>query len=234
MFIGHFAIGLAAKKLAPGASLAWLWFAAIFADVLWPILVAVGAEKVRIVPGNTAYTPLDFVSYPWSHSLLMLVIWGTLFAAFYRNVPGGKRIGLVLGALVVSHWFLDWVTHRADMPLWPYGPKVGLGLWESIPRTMAVEIVMFAVGIAMYLKATWSRDSLGGWGFWIVMLFLFASYVFDSLDRTVPRTVASIWIGAIVATIIMMALAIFIEQHRDPRVDAEGNPVPRRIRVELR
>ena len=234
MFIGHFAVGLAGKKLAPGASLAWLWFAAIFADVLWAILLAFGAEEVRIVPGNTAFKPLDFVSYPWSHSLLMLVIWGALFAAFWRKVPGGKRIGIVLGALVVSHWFLDWITHRPDMPLWPYGPKFGLGLWESIRATMAVETVMLAVGTWLYVKATWARDSMGKWAFWIVIVLLFVSYALNSSDPRPPRTVASIWTGAMVATVIMLTLGVLIDQHRDPRVDEDGNPVPRRVRVDLR
>jgi hypothetical protein len=234
MFVGHFAVGMAGKKLAPGASLAWLWFAAIFADVLWPVLLAFGAENVRILRRSQAYMPLDFVNFPWSHSLLMLVIWGALFAAFWRNVPGGKRIGLVLGALVVSHWFLDWITHKPDMPLWPGGPKYGLGLWDSVPKTVLVELAIFAIGILIYVRATWPRDSLGTWGFWIVMLLLFLAYLSDSFDRRPPRSVGSIWSGAIIASLIMIALGGFIEQHRDPRVDEEGNPVPRRVRVDLR
>ena len=104
MFIGHFAVAFAGKKAAPRVSLAALLLAALFADVLWPILVAVGAEEVRIAPGATVYTPLEFVSYPWSHSLLMLVIWAALFAAYYRSRPGGVRSGLVVGGLVLSHW----------------------------------------------------------------------------------------------------------------------------------
>lgn len=234
MFIGHFAVGLAAKKLVPTASLASLWLAAIFADVLWPVLIAVGAEEVRIVPGNTAYKPLDFVSYPWSHSLLMLIIWGVLFAAFYRNRPDGKRVGLVLGVLVVSHWFLDWITHRPDMPLWPFGPKLGLGLWESIPGTMAVEILMFAVGAWIYAKSTWPRNRLGSWGLWSVVGLLLFSYVADSFDPTPPRSVSAIWIGALVATAIMLVVAVFIDGHRDPRYAEDGTPLPRRVRVDLR
>lgn len=224
MFIGHFAVGLAGKKLAPGASLASLWLAAVFADVLWPILIAVGAEEVRIVPGDTAYTPLHFVSYPWSHSLLMLIVWAALFAAFYRNRPGGKRIGLVLGGLVVSHWVLDWITHRPDMPLWPGGPKVGLGLWESIPGTMVVETAMLVIGVVMYLKATSARDSVGRWALWAVIALLFVSFIADSLDRTPPTSVRALWITAVIATAVMLGLAAWIERHRDPRQAAEGSP----------
>src|SRR5688500_19358085 len=109
MFIGHFAVAFAGKRFAPQLSLPALLLAPLFADILWPVLVAVGAEEVRIDPGNTVYTPLDFVSYPWSHSLLMLAVWGGLIGAFFRKRPEGKRLWPVITALVISHWFLDWV-----------------------------------------------------------------------------------------------------------------------------
>src|SRR6185295_11677030 len=113
MFIGHFALGLAAKPQTPRVSLAMLFAAAQLADLVWPVLVAVGVEQVRIDPGNTAFTPLDFVSYPYSHSLLALVIWGLLFAWGYRLLAGnGPRAFLVISGLVVSHWVLDFLTHR--------------------------------------------------------------------------------------------------------------------------
>src|SRR4051794_13490518 len=119
MFIGHFALGFAAKRAVPRVSLAMLFVAAQFADLLWPALVLAGFEQVRIDPGNTAFTPLAFVSYPLSHSLLTLVVWGLLLGSIYRGIAGGRRSVVVLGVLVVSHWVLDWLTHRPDMPLYP-------------------------------------------------------------------------------------------------------------------
>jgi hypothetical protein len=216
MFIGHFAVAFAGKKAAPRVSLAALLLAALFADVLWPILVAIGAEEVRIVPGSTVYTPLEFVSYPWSHSLLMLVIWGGLFAAYYRNRPGGVRSGLVVGGLVLSHWVLDWITHKPDMPLWPRGPRVGLGLWNSVTGTMAVEILLFAVGVLLYTKATRSRDRVGTFGWWALVAFLLVFYVFDSLSGAVPPSVSAIWISALIATAIILVWAGWVDRHRDP------------------
>src|SRR5665647_3155456 len=106
MFIGHFAVGMAGKRVAPKVSLPVLFLAAQLADTLWPFLVAGGIETVRIVPGDTKYTPLQFVNYPWSHSLLMLCIWGALFGFVYRSYTGDARGGIVIGALVVSHWVL--------------------------------------------------------------------------------------------------------------------------------
>ena len=234
MFLGHLAVGMAGKKLAPGASLAWLWAAAFFADFLWPILLFLGAEEVRIVRRRAAYMGLDFVSYPWSHSLLMLVIWGALFAAYWRLVPSGRRIGLVLGALVISHWFLDFIVHSPDLPVWPRGPEYGLGLWVSKPKTMAFELSLFVIGIVLFVKATWPRDDLGKWGFWILMLFLFVSYVSNSFDPRPPRSIPLFYRSGMVTMFLIIAMGVFIEQHHDDRFDEEGNPVPRRVRVDLR
>src|SRR5687767_7679436 len=146
MFIGHLAVGLASKKIAPSASLASLLFAALFADVIWPILVALGAERVRLVPGEHPYALLADASYPWSHSLLMLTVCGAIFFGIHRFLSGENRVGLILGALVVSHWLLDFVSHGPDLPVWPGGPRVGLGLWRSLSGLMMLELAMFATG----------------------------------------------------------------------------------------
>ncbi len=214
MFIGHFAVGFAAKRVAPRASLPALIFAGLFADVLWPVLVAIGAEHVRIAPGNTVYTPLEFVSYPWSHSLLMLTIWGGLLGAFFRKRIDGGKIWAVIGALVVSHWFLDWVTHAPDMPIYPGGPKYGLELWNNVTATMVVEIVMFVAGVAIYANATRAKDAIGRWAFWALAAFLLVFFVFDSLDPSAPPSVAVIWISALIATAVMLLWTAWIDKHR--------------------
>jgi membrane-bound metal-dependent hydrolase YbcI (DUF457 family) len=215
MFIGHFAVGFAGKRAAPRASLAALLFAALFADVLWPVLVAIGAEEVRIAPGSTVYTPLEFVSYPWSHSLLMLIIWGALFAAYYRGKPDGARTGFVLALLVVSHWVLDWITHKPDMPLWPRGPRYGLGLWNSVNGTMAVEIVMFVAGVVIYSRVTRGRDRIGSIGWWALVGLLGGFDLFDSVSGSPPPSVKAIWISALVATAAILAWAGWVDRHRD-------------------
>ena len=153
MFIGHFAVGFAAKRAAPRLSLAVLFAAAQFADLLWPVLVALGIEQVRIQPGITAFTPLDFISYPYSHSLLLLCVWGAVFGAICAAVVRDRRVWFVVFALVVSHWVLDWITHRPDMPLYPGSAKVGLGLWNSIPGTIVVEVAMFILGVWIYARS---------------------------------------------------------------------------------
>ena len=214
MFIGHFAVGFAAKKLAPHASLPALLFAPLFADILWPVLVAVGAEHVRIVPGHTVYTPLEFVSYPWSHSLLMLVIWGGLIGAFFRNRPEGKRVWAVIATLVVSHWLLDWITHAPDMPIYPGGAKYGLALWNDVTMTIVVEIVLFAAGVALYASATKPLDGIGRWAFYSLVALLLGFFVADSLDPSAPPSVQIIWISGLIASAVILLWAGWIERHR--------------------
>src|SRR5512139_3691369 len=138
MFLGHFAVGFAAKRLAPRASLGTLFLAAQFIDLLWPLLVLLGIERVRIAPGITTVTPLDFEHYPWSHSLFAVSVWGVLFATVYLFIRRDRRASLVLGLAVLSHWLLDFLVHRPDLPLLPGGERFGLGLWNSLAGTLVV------------------------------------------------------------------------------------------------
>jgi hypothetical protein len=186
LFIGHFAVGFAAKRVLPHASLA-LFAAVQLADTLWPVFVATGLEQVRIAPGDTPFTPLEFVSYPYSHSLVMLVGWGLAFGFIYMTVRHATRRELLaMTALVVSHWLLDFVSHRPDMPLVPGGgPKYGLGLWHSIPATILVESSMFVMAVMIYARATRARDAVGRWGWsaWLRCWRLPTSEIFSAVHR---------------------------------------------------
>ncbi len=155
MFIGHFAVGFAAKRFAPQASLGALIAAPILLDLLWPIFLLAGIERVRVDPGNTLMSPFAFDHYPWSHSLVMAVVWGGLFGIIYAWRTGYRREAVVIALAVVSHWFLDVATHRPDLPLWPGGSiKVGLGLWDHPVWTIATEGILFRAGVGLYLGAT--------------------------------------------------------------------------------
>jgi hypothetical protein len=238
MFIGHFALGFAAKRAAPRVSLAVLGAATQIADLLWPVFLAVGIEQVRIDPGNTAVTPLDFVSYPYSHSLLLLVVWGILFAALMvRLKPDAmhstaprpyvasafRRTFVLMVALVVSHWFLDWITHRPDMPLYPGGPKFGLGLWNSVAATVAIETAMYVAGLWIYIRSTRARDGIGRWGFWALAAFLPVVYVANILGPP-PPTVSALWMSAAAGGAILVVWLWWVDRHRD------GILPPRRVR----
>lgn len=213
MFIGHFAVGFAAKRAAPRTNLGLLMAAPLLLDILWPVFVLAGWERVRIDPGNTAFTPLAFDSYPWSHSLVLALVWGGLFAwaywAFTRYVTGAAVIALA----VLSHWVLDVVTHRPDMPIYPgRSPLLGFGLWNSVAGTMIVESLMFAGGVWLYVGMTRARDRIGVWALWtfaaLQVLFYFGG------ARTPPPSVQVLaWMSFI--GWLMPVWAGWADRHRE-------------------
>ena len=214
MFIGHFAVGFAAKRAVPRVSLAALLFAALFADILWPVLVLLGIETVRIAPGATRFTPLEFDSYPWSHSLLLLIGWGGLLGVAYRGIFGGRRSFVVLAALVVSHWVLDWITHAPDLPLYPGGTKYGLSLWNSVPGTMVVELLLFGAGLFLYARTTEPTDNIGRWGLISLAAILLLIYIADSLSGSPPPSVTAICVVALAASALFPLWAWWTDRHR--------------------
>jgi hypothetical protein len=167
MFVGHLAVALAAKRTAPTVNLGWFMAGVTALDLVWPVFVIAGVEHVRIVQGATAFTPLVFESYPWSHSLVMAIAWGILLAAIGRWRIAVPVSGLLVW-LVVSHWVLDFASHAPDMPLWPgpSSPKFGLGLWNSIPLTLIIEGAMWIFGIAVYLRVPGRRTIGANIAFW--------------------------------------------------------------------
>jgi hypothetical protein len=214
MFIGHIALALAAKRATPRVSLATLLLAAQWADVLWPVLLVLGIEHVRIQPGNTAFTPLDFVSYPYSHSLVALIGWGVAFGVIYRAVAGGRHTLWLLAALVISHWVLDFVTHRPDMPLYPGSAEFGLGLWNSVPATLIIEGSMYAAGLTIYLRATRARDRIGRWGFFALAAVLVVIYLAAAFGPP-PPSIDALWVTALVGAVLLTAWAWWTDRHRD-------------------
>jgi hypothetical protein len=216
MFIGHFAVGFAAKKLAPRTSVAVLLAATQLLDLLWPVFVLLGWENVRINPGNTRFTPLDFISYPWSHSLLMSVVWATAFALVYYLVSRESSGTIVFWGCVVSHWVLDWITHRPDMPLYPGGPRLGLGLWNSVAGTMIVELVMFTAGLWIYVRTTKASDRIGKFAFAAYAALLLVLYLGNAFGPP-PPGVKAVAATGIAAALILIPWAWWFDRHRELR-----------------
>jgi len=212
MFIGHHAAAFAAKGVAPRVSLGTLFAATMWLDLVWPVLLLTGAETVRIDPGNTAFTPLDFVSYPITHSLAAVLGWGLAAAILYRVVRGPWRDALVVGAGVVSHWLLDFLTHRPDLPLWPDGPKVGLGLWNSVPATIAVEVLLFIAGLVVYLRTTRANDRIGSVALWVLVAFVALIYVANITSPPPPNADAIGWVA--LSAWLFVPWGWWIDRHR--------------------
>jgi membrane-bound metal-dependent hydrolase YbcI (DUF457 family) len=216
MFIGHFGVGFGLKRMAPRAPLAALMAAVAWADILWTAFLLLGWEHVRISVGDTKWTSLDLYDYPWSHSLLMMVVWGAVLALAYRawrsDVAGARAIAIG----VVSHWVLDWITHRADMLLYPGGPKFGLGLWNSVAGTIVAELVVFFGGAWLYIRTTRARDKIGRWGFWAYVAFLLILFVGDRFSSPPENTHEIAWTG-LIATVVLLAWAWWFDKHRQIR-----------------
>jgi hypothetical protein len=191
-----------------------LFAAAQLPDLIWPILVLTGVERVRIEPGATAYTPLAFEHYPWSHSLVAVVLWAVLAAIAYRAVTRDERGAIAVGALVVSHWVLDFITHRPDLPLYPGGPVAGLGLWNSPLWTMIVEAALFLVGLVLYVNATRARDRIGGWALWGLVILFVVIDVGNAFGPPPPNVTAVA--GAALAMWLLVLLAWWADRHREP------------------
>ena len=215
MFIGHFALGLAAKRAAPRTSLGTLFVAPTLADLLWPVFLLLGWEHAHVVPGPNPFLTLWLDDYPISHSLLTLAVWGALFGYVYWRRRGDKRAALVLALLVVSHWVLDFITHRPDEPLYPGGPELGLGLWNWPVATVVVETLMLLAGVVIYLRTTRARDGIGRWGFWGIMLLLAGSY-YSTLFTATPTDMRALATFSIVAAWLFVLLAWWVDRHREP------------------
>ena len=222
MFIGHYALGFGVKRYVPEVSLGALFLACQWADLLWPLLTLVGIERFEIVPGATAMTPLAFISYPYSHSLLALVVWGVLLALVYKLlVRSARGVALaVLGGLVVSHWILDALVHRPDLPLTPTGTaRVGLGLWNAPLWAVTLEVALFALGVWVYATRTVARDRIGRIGLWSLVTFLLVVYAANIMGPP-PPSVGAVEFSAL-ALWLLAPLGYWIDAHRAP-VAARG------------
>jgi len=193
MVLGHFGLGFGAKKFAPKISLGTLFIAVQWADLLWPVLLLLNIEKVALRPGDPNF-PLDFVSYPITHSLLMGLIWGLLFGAIYYWIKKDKAGAVVLGLCVVSHWVLDLIVHAPDLPLLPgNSPKLGLGLWNSPIGTAIAEGLVFLIGLMLYLKNTHAKNTTGKWSLWLLVTLLVLNQVAGRLSPLPPSAHAIGW-----------------------------------------
>jgi len=217
MFVGHYAVGLAAKRFAPAVSIGTCFLAAQLADLIWPNLVLAGIEILEIDPGNTAMTPLNFVSYPYSHSLVALSVWAVLMAVLYRLTRGLRPVAMItVAGLVLSHWVLDVVSHRPDMPLTLGGSTLlGLGLWSSVPATLLVETLMLAIGVTLYSQQTSPRDRVGTWALYGLVAFLLVVMVANALGPPPPSVAAVAWSAQ--AMWLLVAWGYWIDRHRMPR-----------------
>ncbi|NOT09462.1 MAG: hypothetical protein HOP28_14825 [Gemmatimonadales bacterium] len=198
MFVGHLAVALIAKRASPKTSLGWYVAAATALDLLWPLFLLAGIEQVRIVPGAMAFNFLVFDSYPWSHSLLMVMAWALLLAAMARRFGVDTRSASLIGVLVVSHWVLDVVTHAPDLPLWPgHSPRFGLGLWNSALGTLLIEGALWVAALALYLAPRRATAWMGRLALWSLVLVCSAMWAMGPWSPPPPSAESLAWFALI-------------------------------------
>lgn len=220
MFVGHYGPSFAAKALKPAVPLWVLFLAVQLVDVLWAVFVLLGIEKVRIVPGITATNPLDLYYMPYTHGLIGSLVWAVAAAVLVRAVPrwNGWGAAAVVGGAVFSHWILDLVVHRPDLPLWDDAWKVGFGLWNLPVLAFLLEVLLLAVGMVLYLRGTRATSPLGRWGwpvFAIVMIAIQGSVFFGPPPPS-DKAVAVMGLGSY---LLFAGVAFWLEGKRRPARD---------------
>ena len=215
MFVGHYGPSLAIRAARPALPL-WLTFlAAQLVDIVWALLVLSGVEKVRIVPGITAASPLDLYYMPYTHGLVMSLLWALAAGAVCKVLfrwPSWS-LALWLGAAVFSHWLLDLLVHRPDLPLYGDSMKVGLGLWNLPPVSLALEVIALFGGLWLYLRRTTARNAIGRYGPLVFVIAMLAIQVATSAGPPPPSTAALAW-SALGAYLTFALVAGWIDRQR--------------------
>ena len=194
MFIGHFGVGFAGKKFDKSASLGTYFMAAQWIDLIWPILLLLGIEKAEIKPGISSVSPINFTYYPFTHSLFGVIVWAVLFGMIYFLIKKKSRTAIILGMLVLSHWFLDLLVHVPDLQIFPgYNLKVGFGIWNNLSATIILEGLIFTLGVYFYYKTTKTKNKVGTYSLIGLIAFLIVMYI-SNLVGPPPPTIEMIGI----------------------------------------
>ena len=206
MFIGHFGVGMGLKKTAPAISLGTLFIAVQLLDLVWPTLLLLHVETVIIHPELGGNRVLEFKSYPYTHSLAGAVCWSLLFGGIYFLFKKQVRNALILAVAVFSHWALDFIVHFSDLPLLPGDSMhVGLGLWGSPWVENIIEVVLFVIGILLYLRSVQFKNVLGKILF-AILIALFILVQLSNLWGPAPASVSALaWMAQFQWLFVLLA-----------------------------
>lgn len=215
MFIGHFGLAFASQKAKPTLSLGTTIMAAQFLDLLWPFFSLAGWEYFSIDPGNTRLTPLKFEHYPYSHSLVGSALLALVFGAVYYVCCKNGRGAIICFLLVMSHWILDLITHRPDLPLlFDDKEKYGLGLWNHPALSIILESLIFILGIYWYRSATTALNKKGNILLWVLIGLLTLFFVLN-LAGPPPPSEAAVTYSAMLMW-LFVGLGYWIGANRKP------------------
>jgi len=217
MFVGHCAVALVAKRAEPTINLGTFVFAAMFADFAWCVFMLLGVEHVQFKSGMGAGNYFYATNIAMSHSLLMDAVWATLLGSVYllwRHFPRGA---LILFLVVLSHWLLDVVSHRPDMPIAPgMHAHVGLGLWNSIPATLLVEGGFWSLAIILYVRVTRPKSLTGNFVFWSGVVLLTLVW-FSNIAGPPPQNPKAAPFASLIVFSMTVAWAYWVNRVRASR-----------------
>jgi hypothetical protein len=222
MFLGHYGVAFALKRIEPKLSLGTLFVAVQLADLLWGIFVLLGWEHAQIVPGYTTVTPLEFLDYPISHSLVAASVWGAVAAALYYSWPTRDttrhwQAAAIVGVAVFSHYPLDVLVHVPDLPiLGNESPKLGLGLWNHPTATMIAELLGFGIGLVLYVTLRSHRHPIRFFRLAILVVLLVGTYL-ASVYGPLPPSMTVVALSDIIFILAAAALAAWADRRASPQ-----------------
>ena len=222
MFLGHYGVAFALKRAHPKLSLGTLFVATQLLDLLWGIFVLLGWEHARIVPENSAFTRLEFWDYPISHSLVGALTWGVVAAACYYSWPTRDttrhwQAAAIVGVAAFSHYPLDVLVHLPDLPIMGNdSSKLGLGLWNHPVATMVAELLVFGLGLAVYLALGSKRHRVRPGRLAVLVVVLLGTY-FASVYGPPPPNMTTVGVSVIVLVLVAAALAGWADRRTSPK-----------------
>jgi hypothetical protein len=221
MFLGHYGVAFALKRAEPKLSLGTLFLAVQLADLLWGGFLLLGWDRVRIDPGFTAVTPLQFIEYPISHGLVGMATWALIGAAAYYSWPTRDtsrhwQAAALVGFAILSHFPLDVVVHVPDLPIWgPDSATLGLGLWNNRTATLLLELGTLAAGVAIYAGFRSHRHPVRPGALTGLVLILVAIYLVSFFGPP-PPSVTAIAAADIIGLLLLAGFAAWADRRTTP------------------
>lgn len=215
MFAGHYAPAFAAGALKRPPSLGAAFIAVQLMDFAWSIFILTGVEHARVERGVMAASDLVLYDMPYTHSLPGALAWSLLGLIVYRMLDrkAGWGAAFVIGALVFSHWGLDFLVHAPDLALYPGGPKVGLAWWNNPPLALGAELALFALGFALYLRATRANGAVGRIAPWVTAAVMLGVLAFEKLGGA-PEAIEPSAALALLSYTIFAAMGFWLDRVR--------------------
>jgi hypothetical protein len=216
MMVGHYGVSFAMKPTQQRIPL-WVWFIAVqWLDIVWAMLVLLGVEKVRIVPGFTQAIPLDLYYMPYTHGLPGAIVLSLVFGFVASLFTSGNRwlTTVLVAAASFSHWVLDLIVHPPDLPLYDNAAKVGFGLWRHVAVSLPLELVILGFGAWIYVRNVKFASHASRYKFWGFIALLAVLQLYANFGPP-PASAVELAVTGLASFAILAAIAGWVETGRE-------------------